>query len=114
MSIFNISFIDPLASLLATDIFICSHQLNPLFFFSFVNLKLNVVVFNNFDAVIVLNDVNYFLARKYWKKGIKTVLHLDGAEAKRSGLPFIGKFAHWFFRRLAVKSGIPLVVDSGN
>ena len=67
---------------------------------------------HSFDAVIVLNDVNYFVARKYWKKGIRTVLHLDGAEAKRSGLPFIGKFAHWFFRRLAVKSGIPLVVDS--
>jgi len=67
---------------------------------------------HSFDAVIVLNDVNYFVARKYWKKGVRTVLHLDGAEAKRSGLPFIGKFAHWFFRRLAVKSGIPLVVDS--
>ena len=67
---------------------------------------------HNFDAAIVLNDVNYFVARKYWKKGIRTVLHLDGAEAKRSGLPLIGKFAHWFFRRLAVKSGIPLVVDS--
>jgi hypothetical protein len=67
---------------------------------------------HSFDAVIVLNDVNYFVARKYWKKGVRTVLHLDGAEAKRSGLPFIGKVAHWFFRRLAVKSGVPLVVDS--
>ncbi len=67
---------------------------------------------HSFDAVIVLNDVNYFVAHKYSKKGVRTVLHLDGAEAKRSGLPFIGKFAHWFFRRLAVKSGIPLVVDS--
>jgi hypothetical protein len=67
---------------------------------------------HSFDTVIVLNDVNYFVARKYWKKGVRTVLHLDGAEAKRSGLPFIGKFAHWFFRRLAVKSRIPLVVDS--
>jgi rhamnosyltransferase len=67
---------------------------------------------HNFDAVIVLNDVNYFVARKYWKKGIRTVLHLDGAEAKRSGLPLIGKFAHRFFRRLAIKSDIPLVVDS--
>jgi len=67
---------------------------------------------NSFHAVIVLNDVNYFVARKYWKKGARTVLHLDGAEAKRSGLPLIGKFAHWFFRQLAVKSRIPLVVDS--
>lgn len=67
---------------------------------------------HDFDAVIVLNDVNYFVARKYWKKGIRTVLHLDGAEAKRSGLPFVGKFAHWFFRRLALKSEIPLLVDS--
>ena len=67
---------------------------------------------HKFDAVIVLNDVNYFVARKYWKKGNWTVLHLDGAEAKRSGLPFVGKFAHWFFRRLAIKSDIPLVVDS--
>lgn len=67
---------------------------------------------HKFDAVIVLNDVNYFVARKYWRKGIRTVLHLDGAEAKRSGLPFVGKFAHLFFRRLAKKSGIPLVVDS--
>jgi len=38
---------------------------------------------HSFDAVIVLNDVNYFVARKYWKKGVRTVLHLDGAEAKR-------------------------------
>ena len=67
---------------------------------------------HSFDAVIVLNDVNYFVARKYWKKGVRTVLHLDGAEAKRSGLPFIGKLAHWFFRRLAVKSEMPLVVDA--
>jgi rhamnosyltransferase len=67
---------------------------------------------HNFDAVIVLNDVNYFVARKYWRKAIRTVLHLDGAEAKRSGLPFVGKFAHWFFRRLAIKSDMPLVVDS--
>ena len=67
---------------------------------------------HSFDAVIVLNDVNYFVARKYWKKGIRTVLHLDGAESKRSGLPFVGKFAHWFFRRLAMKSDITLVVDS--
>ena len=67
---------------------------------------------HKFDAVIVLNDVNYFVARKYWKKGNWTVLHLDGAEAKRSGLPFVGKFTHWFFRRLAIKSDIPLVVDS--
>ena len=67
---------------------------------------------HNFDAVIVLNDVNYFVARKYSKKGIRTLLHLDGAEAKRSGLPLVGRFAHWFFRRLAIKSDIPLVVDS--
>lgn len=67
---------------------------------------------HHFDAAIVLNDVNYFVARKYWKKGIRTILHLDGAEEKRSGLPFVGKFAHWFFRRLAIKSDIPLVVDS--
>ena len=67
---------------------------------------------HNFDAVIVLNDVNYFVARKYSKKGIRTVLHLDGSEAKRSGLPLVGRFAHWFFRRLAIKSDIPLVVDS--
>jgi len=66
----------------------------------------------HFDAAIVLNDVNYFIARKYRKMGVRTVLHLDGAEARRSSLPIIGKFAHWFFRRLAVKSGIPLVVDS--
>ena len=66
----------------------------------------------SFDAVIVLNDVNYFVARKYWKMGVRTVLHLDGAEARRSGLPIIGKFAHWIFRRLAIKSDIPLVVDS--
>jgi glycosyltransferase involved in cell wall biosynthesis len=64
------------------------------------------------DAVIVLNDVNYFVARKYWKMGVVTILHLDGAEARRSGLPIIGKLAHWFFRQLAIRSGVHLVVDS--
>ena len=64
------------------------------------------------DAVIVLNDVNYFVARKFWMRGKRTLLHLDGAEARRSGLPLMGQFAHWFFRRLAVTSGIQLVVDS--
>lgn len=65
-----------------------------------------------FEAAIVLNDVNYFIARKYLQKGSRTVLHLDGAEPKRTGLPLAGKLAHWFFRQLAIKSQIPLVVDS--
>ena len=65
-----------------------------------------------FDAVVVLNDVNYFIARKYWRRGIPTILHLDGAEARRSGLPIIGRVAHWFLRLLALSSGIPIVVDS--
>ena len=69
---------------------------------------------DDFDFVIVLNDVNYFVALKYMKKGIRTVLHLDGAEARRSGLPMIGKLAHWFFRQLAIRSQIPLVVDSSS
>jgi len=66
----------------------------------------------NFDAVLVLNDVNYFVARKYWNMSSHVLLHLDGSEAKRSGLPIIGKSAHWLFRFLSIKSKIPLVVDS--
>ena len=64
------------------------------------------------DAVIVLNEVNFFEARSYRKFGVLTVLHLDGAEARRSGLPIIGKWAHSLFRKLAIESQIPLIVDS--
>ena len=64
------------------------------------------------DAAIVLNDVNFFIALKYNNMGIPTILHLDGAEAKRSGLPVFGKIAHHVFRKLAVMSNIHLVVDS--
>jgi hypothetical protein len=66
----------------------------------------------DYDAAIVLNDVNYLVARKYQKMGVRTVLHLDGAEVRRSGLPIIGKLVHWLFRRLAIKSHLPLIVDS--
>lgn len=65
-----------------------------------------------FDSVLVLNDVNFFVARRYLKSGVKSVLHLDGAEQQRLSLPKFGKFAHRLFRLFALRSEILLVADS--
>jgi len=64
------------------------------------------------DAVIVLNDVNYFAAREFSKNSVLTLLHLDGDESERSGLPKIGRIVHQIFRYFAKKSDIHLIVDS--
>lgn len=64
------------------------------------------------DYALVLNDVN--LPSALWLKlcKIKTVLHLDGDETARRGLPKMGKVLHTFFRSLAFRFIDNLVVDS--
>ncbi len=64
------------------------------------------------DAALVMNDVNYLSAKYLNSRGIKTLLHMDGAEDRRSGINGPGKALHKFFRDKSKKSGIDLVVDS--
>lgn len=61
---------------------------------------------------LVLNDVN-FLAALYLKlSGVKTVLHLDGDEASRRGIPLPGRLLHRLFRAAAVRLLDLLIIDS--
>ncbi len=72
----------------------------------------SITEITDLDAVLVLNDVNVLVALKSRRRNIRTALHLDGAEEKRSGLPIAGKILHYFFRKIALSSQLDLIVDS--
>ena len=68
---------------------------------------------DEFDGAIVLNDVNFFTA---WflqvKKGIPVVIHLDGDESARRGIPWPGRALHWVLRAASINFINKIVVDS--
>lgn len=68
---------------------------------------------SNFDGAIVLNDVNFFTAL-YLKarRKIPVVLHFDGDESVRRGIPLPGRLLHWIMRLASLNFIDNLVVDS--
>jgi glycosyltransferase involved in cell wall biosynthesis len=66
----------------------------------------------NFDYALVLNDVNLPSALFLKARGIKTVVHLDGDETSRRGLPKFGQLLHKFFRTLILAFFDSVILDS--
>jgi glycosyltransferase involved in cell wall biosynthesis len=64
------------------------------------------------DDALVLNDVNLLSALFLKVCKIRTVIHLDGDESARRGLPKVGRFVHSVFRKVAFRHLDNLVVDS--
>ena len=63
-------------------------------------------------CALVLNDVNFLSALYLRSRGIKTIIHLDGDESARRGLPRLGRLMHVLFRRMSFKFLDDLVIDS--
>ena len=68
---------------------------------------------DKFDGAIVLNDVNFFTAL-YLKSRLRipVVLHLDGDESVRRGIPWPGRALHLFMRWASLNCIDKIVVDS--
>lgn len=64
------------------------------------------------DYALVLNDVNLPSAILLKASGIKIIVHLDGDEASRRGLPKLGKLIHKTFRRIIYSFFDSIVLDS--
>jgi glycosyltransferase involved in cell wall biosynthesis len=68
---------------------------------------------DEFDGAIVLNDVNFFTA---WflqaGLGIPVIIHLDGDESARRGIPWPGRVLHQVLRLASIKFINQIVVDS--
>lgn len=68
---------------------------------------------DKFDGAIVLNDVNFFTAWYLQEKlGISVMIHLDGDEAARRGIPWPGRVLHWAMRLASIIFIDKIVVDS--
>ena len=78
---------------------------------TFVTVLYSVKKFD-LDYALVLNDVNLPSAILLKASGIKTIVHLDGDEASRKGLPKLGKLMHRTFRRLIYIFFDLIVLDS--
>jgi glycosyltransferase involved in cell wall biosynthesis len=78
---------------------------------TFVTVLYSVKKFE-IDYALVLNDVNLPSAILLKVSGIKTIVHLDGDEASRRGLPKLGKLMHRAFRRLIYSFFDLIVLDS--
>lgn len=64
------------------------------------------------DDALVLNDVNFLSALYLKLNGIRVVIHLDGDEVVRRGIPRLGRMLHKFFRLLSLKFIDICVVDA--
>ena len=68
---------------------------------------------DEFDGAIVLNDVNFFTAWYLQEKfAIPVVIHLDGDESARRGIPWPGRVLHWAMRVASIIFIDKIVVDS--
>jgi glycosyltransferase involved in cell wall biosynthesis len=68
---------------------------------------------DKFDGAIVLNDVNFFTA--FYLQAIRrmqVVMHLDGDESARRGIPWPGRLLHWLMRLASLNFINKVVVDS--
>jgi glycosyltransferase involved in cell wall biosynthesis len=66
-----------------------------------------------FDGAIVLNDVNFCTALYLnARRGIPVVIHLDGDESVRRGIPWPGRVLHWLMRSASLNFIDKIVVDS--
>lgn len=61
---------------------------------------------------LVLNDVNFLTAFYLKKSGVEVVIHLDGDESARRGIPLPGRMLHKIFRVFATNHIDIIVVDS--
>jgi glycosyltransferase involved in cell wall biosynthesis len=67
----------------------------------------------DFDGAIVLNDTNFFTALYLQKRRVMpVVIHLDGDESSRRGIPWPGRILHWLMRLASLNLIDKVVVDS--
>jgi len=68
---------------------------------------------HSFDGAVVLNNTNFFTALYLQKtRGIFVVMHLDGDESSRRGIPWPGRVLHWLMRKASLSLIDKLVIDS--
>lgn len=67
----------------------------------------------SFDGAIVLNGANFFTALYLQaRRGFPVLVHLDGDESARRGIPWPGRVLHWFMRLASLIFIDKIVIDS--
>jgi len=80
----------------------------------FSTIKATRIAIKQFEVshALVLNDVNFLTAIYLKIIGSKVVIHLDGDESIRRGIPLLGRLLHRIFRWLCLRFIDSIILDS--